>query len=111
MKKYILSLALVLALPMVVRAETWSAVPIVDHNCYDKVKADPDTHTTECALSCAKSGYGIIASDGTFLKFDDAGNKKALSLLKATSKKDHLRVTVSGKRVEDSIQVQTIKLD
>jgi len=111
MKKVFLCLTLVLALPLLARAETWNGVPFVDSNCFAKVKADPDSHTRECALACAKSGFGIIASDGTFLKFDASGNKKALALLKETSKKDHLRVTVTGKRNADTIQVDSIKLD
>ncbi len=111
MRKAFLTLVLVLALPLALRAETWTGVPFVDSNCAAKVKADPDSHTRECALACARSGFGIIASDGSFLKFDDGGNRKALALLKGTSRKDRLRVTVTGKRSADTIQVDTIKLD
>jgi len=111
MKKILLCLAVILALPLVVKAETWNGVPVVDSNCFAKVKADPDRHTTECALACAKSGYGIIAANGSYLKFDESGNRKAIGLLRQTSKKDHLRVTVTGKRDGNTIQVDTIKLD
>jgi hypothetical protein len=111
MKRIVLLLCLLLTFPMVTMAETWSGVPVVDHNCYAKIKADPDSHTTQCALACARSGYGIIASDGTFIKFDENGNKKTIEMLKQTSKKDHLRITVEGKLVGGTIQVQSIKLD
>lgn len=91
--------------------ETWTHVPLLDVQCSAKSKANPDEHVRQCALQCAKSGYGIIASDGTFLTFDAAGNKQALAALKAASQSDHLRVTVTGVRKENSIQVTTLTLD
>ena len=33
-----------------------------------------DAHTRNCARQCSKAGYGILASDGRFLRFDSAGN-------------------------------------
>ncbi len=111
MKRVFLILIVALALPLVAMAETWTNVPMVDNNCYAKVKADPDSHTRECAIQCAKSGYGIISADGTYLKFDGAGNKKMLELLNKSTQKDHLRVTVTGALKGDTIQVQTVKLD
>jgi hypothetical protein len=91
--------------------ETWKGVPLVDTMCSAKVKDAPDKHTTSCAISCAKGGFGIIAEDGSYLKFDDAGNKKALSALKATKKTDHLRATVVGERDGDTIKVKSVSLD
>ncbi len=111
MRRTFLILIFVLALPLVLKAETWTGVPVVDNQCYADVRANPDAHTRECALQCAKSGYGIIAADGAYLKFDAAGNKLTLDLLKKSTKKDHLRATVTGKRDGSTIQVESIKLD
>ena len=111
MKKLILGLVIVFAVPFLVHAETWQGVPIMDTQCSAKVKDNPDSHTTACALACAKSGYGIIASDGSFLKFDQSGNDKVLSLLKGTKKKDHLRVTVNGERNGEMIKVNSVTLN
>jgi hypothetical protein len=97
------------ALPLM--ADTWKDVPLVDSNCSAKVKTTPDQHTRQCALGCAKSGFGVLAADGSYLKFDDAGNGKALAALRATKKTDHLRATVTGKRSGESIQVESITLD
>ena len=93
-------------------AETWTNVSIMDGNCVQKaeIKANPDAHSTVCALKCEQGGYGILTSDGTYLKFDDAGNKKALAALKATKKTDHLRVDVTGTKEGDSIKVKTLKM-
>ena len=33
---------------------------------------------SDCALTCAKSGFGIVDSSGNYLKFDDKGNQEAL---------------------------------
>jgi hypothetical protein len=109
MKKLLMFAALA-ALPAMAGAETWTDVSIVDVACSAKVKASPDTHTRACALQCSKSGYGIVTQDGSFLKFDQRGNDEALSALKKSGKKDHLRVTVEGNLSGDTIQVQSVKL-
>src|SRR5215467_8909290 len=73
-------------------AETWTGT-LVDVMCKGK---DLASHTTKCAVGCAKSGYGLVLSDGKFVKFDEAGNAKALAALKATSKEKDLKAKVSG---------------
>src|SRR5512136_1326825 len=97
--------------PAIAAAETWTNLPLVDHNCLEKVKADPDKHETSCLIACSKSGYGVLASDGTWLKFDKKGNEEALKALKATQKENGIRVTVTGERAGDMIKVATLKID
>jgi len=104
-------LAALLALPMAAAAETWKNVPVIDTSCLSKVKADPDKHTTACALQCAKGGYGLLATDGAYLKFDAAGNEKTVAALKATKKTDHLRATVEGAREGDTVKVTAVTLE
>jgi hypothetical protein len=91
-------------------AETWKNVSVVDAQCVEKVKADPDKHTTKCALACADEGFGILTADGKFLKFDSAGNAKALAALEATKKTDHLRADVEGELSGGEIKVTGFKL-
>jgi hypothetical protein len=43
-------------------------------------------------------------------KFDAAGNSKITEALKASAKKDHLRVDVSGEVKGDTLEVTSIKL-
>ena len=106
------ALALVaLALPALAAAETWKDVPLIDHNCAAKFKADPDKHATSCLLMCASSGYGIYTSAGTWVKLDKKGNEEALAALKATKKTDAIRVTVTGEKEGDTIKVATLQLD
>ena len=95
----------------VTAAETWSNVSLIDTMCSVNAKAKPDAHTKACALQCAKSGFGIIAPDGSYLKFDDNGNAKVIAALKTTKKADHLRVSVTGDRQGDTIKVSTIRID
>ena len=92
-------------------AETWKNVSLVDTQCVDKAKADPDKHTKKCALACEDGGYGILTAEGKFLKFDTAGNEKAVKALEATSKTDHLRATVEGTVSGDEIKVASVKID
>ena len=101
----------VLALPVLAAAETWKDVPLIDHKCAAKFKADPDKHPTSCLLMCASSGYGIYTSDGTWVKLDKKGNEEALAALQATKKTDAIRVTVTGEKEGDTIKVATLKLD
>ncbi|HEY3177174.1 MAG TPA: hypothetical protein VGK94_15580 [Candidatus Polarisedimenticolia bacterium] len=100
-----------LAFPLAAAGETWENVPVIDTQCVTKVKADPDKHTKQCALQCAKGGYGLLAPDGTYLKFDAAGNDKTVVALKATKKADHLRATVIGEREGESIKVASISIE
>ncbi len=109
MKKLVLSLVLS-GLPALAMAAAWEKAPLVDHMCVDKVKGDPDSHPTSCLMKCAGSGYGILTSDGKWLKLDEAGNHKALAALKATKKKDHIRVNVTGEMKGDTIQVASLAL-
>jgi hypothetical protein len=104
-------LVAMLAVPLLAAVQTWNHVTLVDAMCAASIKANPDAHTRECALHCGAQGMGLLTSDGTFLKFDDAGTKQALAALKATQKKDHLRATVVGERTGDGIKVRSVKLD
>jgi phosphoribosylamine-glycine ligase len=109
-----LSAVLIIAaivVPTLAAAETWTNVPLIDKNCVEKVKADPDKHETSCLIMCAKSGYGLLTSDGTWIKFDAKGNEEALKALKATTKENGIRVTVTGERAGDMIKVATLKID
>jgi hypothetical protein len=99
-----------LLLPGIATAETFKDVPVVDSSCSKKVRDTPDNHTRECALKCEASGYGIITSDKKFLKLDSTGNKEIVAALKASSKKDHLRVDVTGDVQGDTLKVTSIKL-
>ncbi len=103
-------LAGLLALPSLAAAETWKNVAVIDTLCLKEFRAEPDKHTTDCALQCAKGGYGLLTAEGAYLKFDAAGNEKTLAALKATKKTDHLRATVDGEPSGDTIKVRSISI-
>ena len=109
-KRKVFGLTILFIAPLLCAAETWSDVSLVDVNCSAKAKNNPDSHTRDCALQCAKSGFGIVTSDGTFLKFDGQGNEQALTVLKSSQAKDHLRATVTGEREGDTIKVKSLKM-
>jgi hypothetical protein len=71
-----------------------------------------EAHTRECALmpACQKSGYGVFTYDNKFLKFDEAGSRKALAAIKASKKEDDLKVEVTGEIQGDTIKVVSLKL-
>jgi len=88
-------------------AETWTGT-LVDVMCKNQ---DLANHTTKCAISCSKSGYGLVMADGKFMKFDEAGNAKALAALKATSKEKDLKAKVTGELDGDTVQVESVTLE
>ena len=87
-------------------AETWTGT-LVDVMCKGK---DLAGHTRECALTCAKSGFGVVLSDGKFLKFDESGNAKALGALKSSSKDKDLKAKITGSKDGETIQVDSLEL-
>jgi hypothetical protein len=102
--------AAMMAASLALTAETWKNVNVVDSQCVEKVKANPDKHTTKCSLACADEGYGILTPDGTYLKFDAAGNAQAKAAFESTKKTDHLRADVEGTKSGDEIKVTSFKL-
>ncbi len=88
-------------------AETWNGT-LVDVMCKDK---DLAGHTRECALNCAKSGYGIVMADGKFLKFDERGNAKTVAALKQSSKEKDLKAKVTGSAAGNVISVESIAIE
>jgi hypothetical protein len=108
MKKTIV-VALLGALPPSALATSWVNVPLLDRTCAETAKVDPDGHPRDCLLQCAASGYGIL-DHGTWIPLDEAGDEKALAALRAASRKDHVRVNVTGERDGAVIHVTSLSL-
>jgi hypothetical protein len=87
-------------------AETWTGT-IVDVMCKN---SDLASHTSKCAVECSKGGYGLVLGDGKFVKFNETGNAKALTALKATTKEKDLKAKVTGTLQGDIIKVQAIEI-
>ena len=86
--------------------ETWNGT-LVDVMCKGK---DLAGHTRECAVTCAKSGYGLVLADGKFVKFDESGNARAFAMLKKSKKEKDLKAKVTGAMDGDTLQVAAIEL-
>src|SRR5579863_6690411 len=89
---------------------------LIDKMCSAKALKGGQTaavaHDRDCATmpACQQSGYGVFTADNKYLTFDDAGNTKAIAALKASKKKDDLKVTVTGDVQGDTIKVTKVKL-
>jgi hypothetical protein len=90
---------------------------LLDRECSPKIVQAKDqkaaqAHTRECALmpDCVKAGYGVFTADGKFILLDQAGNEKAATALKASKKKDNIRVQVTGDQAGDTMKVTAIKI-
>ncbi|MBM3797153.1 MAG: hypothetical protein FJW31_24595 [Acidobacteria bacterium] len=91
---------------MPVWADSWTG-SVVDVMCKGK---DLTNHTRQCNLACAKGGYGLVLPDGKFVKFNEAGNARALAVLKASTKDKDLKAKVTGKLDGEVIQVESLEL-
>lgn len=87
-------------------ADTWTG-SVVDVMCKAK---DLANHTKSCNISCAKGGYGLVLSDGKFVKFNETGNAKALAAIRATAKEKDLKARVTGTLDGEVIQVDSIEI-
>ena len=87
-------------------AETWTG-SVVDVMCKGK---DLANHTKSCNVSCAAGGYGLVLSDGKFVKFNETGNAKALAAIKATTKEKDLKAKVTGTLDGEVINVTAIEI-
>jgi hypothetical protein len=89
---------------------------LVDRHCAARIakggQPAAQSHTLECALmpDCVAAGYAVYTTEGKLFILDSAGNKTAEAALRASQKKNDLRVQVSGQVSGDSIKVATLKL-
>jgi len=69
-------------------------------------------HDRTCNLTpnCTKSGWGVYTADGKYIALDSAGNALALKALQASTKKNDMKVTVTGDVQGDTIKVTDLKL-
>jgi hypothetical protein len=70
-------------------------------------------HTCQRAMmpECEKSGYCVFTAANKYLVFDATENEQAIEALKASKKKDNLKVRVSGEVAGDTIKVASLKLE
>jgi len=104
MKRLLVGFALFAPLAL---ADSFSGT-VVDVMCRNK---DLAGHTRECAVTCAKSGYGLVTADGKFLKFDESGNAKALATLKKLTREKDLKAKVTGSLNGDVLKVDSLSFE
>jgi hypothetical protein len=83
---------------------------LMDTMCAVKKTDQASTHTAECMKNCARGGFGLVTKDGKYIKFDEAGNVKALKTLEASAKQDNLEVRVTGELKSGLLQVNSIEM-
>ena len=89
---------------------------LLDRMCAPKLMKQgqqaAQAHTRDCNLmpNCLQSGFGVFTAAGKFIILDAAGNKLAETEMRASQKKDNLRVKVTGEQTGDTIKVASLKL-
>lgn len=86
-------------------AESFSGT-VVDVMCRGK---DLAGHTRDCAITCGKSGYGLVTAEGKFLKFNESGNARTLAALKKLEKEKDLKAKVTGTLDGDVLKVESLE--
>jgi hypothetical protein len=100
-------LVLAAASAALLSAETWTGT-VVDVMCKGR---DLSSHSRDCALKCAKGGFGLVLGDGKFVKFDESGNARALKALKEITKEKDLKAKVTGSLNGEIIKVESIQFE
>jgi hypothetical protein len=83
---------------------------LMDTMCAANKLDQASSHTAQCMKDCAKSGYGLVTKDGKYLKFNEGGNAKALTALKADNREANLQVKVTGELKGSMIRVESIQM-
>jgi hypothetical protein len=67
-------------------------------------------HTKECALeeACASSGFGLFYDDGTWVKFDEKGDKLALAMFEKSKKGNDFMADVVGEVKDGKMTVASL---
>jgi hypothetical protein len=114
-KKLMLTVVLAFAVIGVTRALASDSTTVkgylVDVSCATKHAGEEgfaEGHDKDCLEMCAKSGYGVLTSEGKFVKFDDDGNKKAESFIKSSENEAGWKVEVTGKLSGEKMSVESI---
>ncbi len=83
---------------------------IIDNMCAEANKDNLEefmkTHTKDCALMCASSGY-LLVSEGKMYTLDEMSNKKVEEFLKLPESK--LEVEVTALETGDKLNIISIK--
>ena len=115
----VFALALILTVAFVLYAQGDKSVKLsgylIDNACSEGHDKDAGfaervkKHKKSCALmtSCEGSGFAVYA-DGKLYRLDDAGNKSAAELLKATDTAMGVKVAVEGTVEGDTVHVTKI---
>jgi hypothetical protein len=97
--------------PVVPTAETVTLKgDVIDNTCaaanVDTLATFVTTHTKQCALSCAQSGYAIFA-DGKLYAFDKDSSAKVAEFLKKEDSK--LQVVVTATKIQEVLSLVSIE--
>lgn len=69
-------------------------------------------HSKDCLQmpDCANSGYGLLTDDKKIIKFDAASNAKAKQFIAEMTKKNDIKVNVTGTMNGEQMTVSKIEL-
>jgi hypothetical protein len=114
MKKHILTLAFIMA-TSAFAADSAVKGYLVDVACASEEGQRPDfgaKHSKGCLQmpDCERSGYAVLTEDKKVIHFDKDGNDQAKKFIAALTKKNDIRVVVTGTMNGDQMAVSKIEL-
>jgi hypothetical protein len=121
MKKLALIALLLLVAPLIAASSRAFAADdtvkghLVDVACASEEGQKPNfgaKHSKGCLQmpDCEKSGYAVLTEDKKIIRFDASGNAQAKKFIADLTKKNDIRVVVSGTLNGDHITVSRIEL-
>jgi hypothetical protein len=108
---------------------TWNGA-LVDQGCYtthfqqksnenegnNSTQTSTEKYTTECPVTPASTSFGMVTSDGKFVRFDDQGNTRIVEMVRSNKDWDRMmkgnkpvKVRVVGTANGDVVVIKEIK--
>jgi hypothetical protein len=112
------------------KTSTWDG-QLVDQGCYTTHTQQKDSNSdgnggstetvtnkyvTECPVTTSSTSFGMVTSDGKFVRFDDAGNTRIVEMVKSNkdwndymTNKKPVKVRVVGTANGDVVVIKQIR--
>jgi hypothetical protein len=93
-----------------VNSKCWTAeernVSPADTTTY--VDRDRNLEIRFCSPNAKTKSFAVVMPDGLSFQLDDAGNTKALELIRQSGKQSVFTVAVTGERIKNTVKVESI---
>ena len=120
--RLVLITSVLCSVPALLPAASWSGF-LVDSKCYAAMERNVNPFASSpfvdrdrgeeiqyCSPNAKTMQFTFVRRDGLSFKLDDAGNQKAVELVRSAGKKSPIEVTVTGEESGHTVKVDTLSI-